>query len=539
MSPLRRRMIEDMRLRNFSECTERSYVHYVADFARHFNTSPEHLGLDDIRNYQLCLTEKRQLSASSIDTFVSAVQFLYTVTLEMPWGNSRFVRMKVPEKLPVVLSQAEVTSLFGYVGILEHRAVLMLCYGSGLRISEAVSLKAAHIDSDRMPIRVEKGKGAKDRYTVLSETLLKLLRRYWKIQHPKDYLFPGSAPGTHIQPGTIQEICRDACRMAGIEKRVTPHTLRHSFATHLLENGTDTRAIQVLLGHSRIDTTARYYSRHAPNPIGHCQPARSGSEETAAQDSPPGPEEDGTEPGRRPIAAVSRTAFEVAGIFRLHGARYRQQHALPFHQFRLMHDIESCRTAALGGNREKCGHCAEERISYNSCCNRHCPKCQNLSRTKWVECRKGELLPIDYHHVVFTIPEQFNDLVLRNKPQLYKILFASRFYTAGDRISCFIPTFTASPPVAASALTAAAGSPQNPASSCPFVCCPAVSKALSRSARRRFPERPSGLSRKDRGSETTVRFLRADRIAQTDRSGRLQQPPFGGPHRVLEYLGRY
>jgi len=176
----------------------------------------------------------------------------------MPWGINRFVRMKVPEKLPVVLSQAEVTALFHYVGILKHRAVLMLCYGSGLRISEAVSLKAAHIDSSRMLIRVEKGKGAKDRYTVLSQTLLNLLRRYWKIQRPKDYLFPGSAPGTHIQPGTIREICRDACRMAGIEKRVTPHTLRHSFATHLLENGTDTRAIQVLLGHTRIDTTARY-----------------------------------------------------------------------------------------------------------------------------------------------------------------------------------------------------------------------------------------------------------------------------------------
>jgi len=258
MSPLRRRMIEDMRLRNFSACTQRSYVHYVADFAQYFNTSPERLGLDDIRSYQLYLTEGRQLSASSINTFVSAVQFLYTVSLEMPWGNNRFVRMKVPETLPVVLSQAEVTELFRYIGILKHRAVLMLCYGSGLRISEAVALKAAHIDSARMLIRVEKGKGAKDRYTVLSQTLLELLRRYWKIQRPKDYLFPGSVAGTHVQPGTIQEICREAARMAGIEKRVTPHMLRHSFATHLLENGTDTRAIQVLLGHSRIDTTARY-----------------------------------------------------------------------------------------------------------------------------------------------------------------------------------------------------------------------------------------------------------------------------------------
>ena len=258
MSPLRRRMIEDMRLRNFSASTQRSYVHYVAGFAQHYNASPEHLGLDDIRNYQLYLTEQRQLSPASINTFVSAVQFLYTVTLEMPWGSNRFVRMRVPEKLPVVLSEGEVAALFRLVGILKYRAVLLLCYGSGLRISEAVSLKAGHIDSERMLIRVEKGKGGKDRYTVLSEMVLILLRRYWKIQRPTDYLFPGSQAGTHIQPGTIQEICRDACRMAGLEKRVTPHTLRHSFATHLLEHGTDTRAIQVLPGHSRIDTTARY-----------------------------------------------------------------------------------------------------------------------------------------------------------------------------------------------------------------------------------------------------------------------------------------
>jgi site-specific recombinase XerD len=251
-------MIEDMRIRNFSPNTQRSYVHYVAEFARHYNASPERLGLEHVRDHQLYLAEQRQLSPASINTFVSAAQFLYTVTLEMPWGKNRFVRMKVPEKLPVVLSREEVERLFGNIGFLNHRAVLMLCYGSGLRISEAVSLKAAHIESSRMLIRVESGKGAKDRYTVVSAQMLNLLRVYWKAQRPVDYLFPGITAGTHLSAGAVQEVCRDACRMAGIEKRVTPHTLRHSFATHLLENGTDTRAIQVLLGHSRIDTTARY-----------------------------------------------------------------------------------------------------------------------------------------------------------------------------------------------------------------------------------------------------------------------------------------
>jgi site-specific recombinase XerD len=260
MSLLRKHMLEDMQLRNLSATTQRSYIHYVSEYASYYGISPEKLGLDDIRNYQLYLIEKRQLSPESINTFVSAVKFLYTVTLEMPWSNAQFVRLKTPTKLPIVLSQAEVTEFFGHVGILKHRAVLMLCYGSGLRISEAVSLKAGHIDSQRMLIRVEQGKGAKDRYTVLSQRLLILLREYWKMQRPVDYLFPGSKPGSHIQPGSVQEICRDACLLAGIQKRVTPHTLRHSFATHLLENGTDTRAIQVLLGHKRIDTTARYTS---------------------------------------------------------------------------------------------------------------------------------------------------------------------------------------------------------------------------------------------------------------------------------------
>lgn len=258
MTPLRRRMIEDMRIRNFSPNTERSYIHYVAEFARHYNLSPEGLGLEHVRAYQVYLAEQRQLSPASINAFVSAAQFLYTVTLEMPWGENRFVRMKVPATLPVVLSREEVVRLFRHVGFLKHRAVLMLCYGSGLRISEAVSLKPEHIDSARMLIRVEKGKGAKDRYTVLSAQMLNLLRTYWKAQRPTDYLFPGVTAGTHLSAAAVQQVCREACRLAGIEKRVTPHTLRHSFATHLLENGTDTRAIQVLLGHSRIDTTARY-----------------------------------------------------------------------------------------------------------------------------------------------------------------------------------------------------------------------------------------------------------------------------------------
>jgi len=260
-------MIEDMQLRNYSTGTQRSYIHYVEDFANHYHLNPSRLGLDEIRNYQLYLIEERKLSPQSVNCFVSAVKFLYTVTLEMPWGDEPFPRLKVPEKLPVVLAASEVMQFFGCIGILKHRAVLMLCYGSGLRISEAVSLKVGDIDSKRMLVAVRQGKGGKDRYSVLSERLLLLLRQYWKIQRPKDWLFPAIRAGRHIQEHTIRQVCREACQMAGITKQVTPHMLRHSFATHLLESGTDTRAIQVMLGHSRIDTTARY-TRVSPQTVG-------------------------------------------------------------------------------------------------------------------------------------------------------------------------------------------------------------------------------------------------------------------------------
>jgi site-specific recombinase XerD len=176
----------------------------------------------------------------------------------MPWNRQQFPRLKTPQTLPVVLSASEVMEFFRCIGVLKHRVILMLCYGSGLRVEEAVSLKVGDIDSRRMLVAVRRGKGNKDRYTVLSGRLLLLLREYWKIQRPKDWLFPAIKAGRHMQQGTIQQVCREACLMAGITKHVTPHSLRHSFATHLLENGTDTRAIQVMLGHSRIDTTARY-----------------------------------------------------------------------------------------------------------------------------------------------------------------------------------------------------------------------------------------------------------------------------------------
>lgn len=258
MTPLRKRMLDDMSLRNFSPETQRSYIHYLVGFAKYFDESPSDLDPEAIREYQLYLKDVRLMSPQSINCFTAAAKFLYQETLELPWSNAHFKRQRTPNSLPVVLSKEEVERFFEPIGILKHRAALMVCYGSGLRISEAAKLKVSDIDSKRMLLRVVRGKGAKDRYSVLSQRLLEVLRVYWKQQKPTDYLFPGRKPGTHIGEATLQQVCRDAAFLSGIQKRVTAHTLRHSFATHLLENGEDIRVIQVLLGHKRIDTTARY-----------------------------------------------------------------------------------------------------------------------------------------------------------------------------------------------------------------------------------------------------------------------------------------
>src|SRR5271166_4778320 len=263
MTPLRQRFIEDMQMRGLAPTTQRSYLHYVADFAKFYDTSPAQLDLEAVRQYELYLLHEKKLSPQSINAFVSSVQFLYLNTLEMPWGKECFPRVRCGHKLLVVLSPAEVSQFFQSVPSLKYRAALMACYGAGLRISEAVALKVSDIDSKRILLRVEEGKGRKDRYVMLSPRLLAVLRRYWRAARPNrlppyDWMFPSWRESRHLCAHSLSDACRDASRQCGLGKRITAHTLRHSFATHLLENGTDSRVIQVLLGHTRIDTTARY-----------------------------------------------------------------------------------------------------------------------------------------------------------------------------------------------------------------------------------------------------------------------------------------
>jgi integrase/recombinase XerD len=258
MTPLRQRMTEDMQLRNFAPATQRNYIYHVDRFARFYWSSPEQLDLDDIRDFHLHLLNDRHYSPEAVSQSVSALKFLYTVTLEMPWTDDQFPRPRIPHKLPVVLSQQEVERFFECVPSLRNRAALMICYGAGLRVSEVVALKVGDIDSQRKLLRVEQGKGKKDRYAMLSPRLLDVLRTWWRTARPQYWLFDSWRMGRHMNQAALQVACHEAAQRAGIAKKVSVHTLRHSFATDLLENGTDTRVIQVLLGHSRIETTARY-----------------------------------------------------------------------------------------------------------------------------------------------------------------------------------------------------------------------------------------------------------------------------------------
>lgn len=259
MTSLRQRMIDDMRIRNLSPLTQTSYVGHVSLFARHFRTSPAQLGPEEIRAYQVYLTTERGLATSSVIVAVAALRFLYTITLKKDWRIAHVLPVpKKPQTLPVVLSPSEVVTFLAAVADVKHRTILTTCYAAGLRISEAVHLTLPAIDSQRMVLRVEQGKGQKDRYVMLSPKLLEILRDWWRVSRSRLWLFPGDRPENPITTRAVNRACRKAHRRCRSSKPITPHSLRHAFAVHLLEAGTDVRTIQLLLGHRSLATTARY-----------------------------------------------------------------------------------------------------------------------------------------------------------------------------------------------------------------------------------------------------------------------------------------
>lgn len=256
-SPLRRRMTEDMTVRNLSPATQRSYLHAVTKFSRHFGRSPDRLDLEDVRAYQVYLVSQG-ISWPALNQTVCALRFFYGVTLNRPELPERIAYAREPRKLPVILGADEVVRFLEAVPSLKTRTALTTAYGAGLRASETVGLRVADIDSSRMLIQVRQGKGAKDRTVMLSPQLLRILRTYWRLVRPRLWLFPGRDETKPIDVQVLHAACRSAAKAAGLAKRVSVHTLRHSFATHLLESGVDIRIIQVLLGHNSLSTTARY-----------------------------------------------------------------------------------------------------------------------------------------------------------------------------------------------------------------------------------------------------------------------------------------
>jgi integrase/recombinase XerD len=272
MTPLRQRMIEDLRVRNYAPKTQQTYVEQVARFALHFGVSPERLGPEEVRQYQLHLVS-RGVSWSLFNQTVCALRFLYKVTLGRSWAVEQIPFAKRPRVLPCVLSVEEVGAVLRAARNVKHRAVLMTIYGTGVRVAEVTRLRRKDVDSKRMVVRVRQGKGGKDRVVMLSPVLLEQLRAYLRRERPSEWLFPGSEPEKPLSISTVQKVCNQAARAAGVRKRVTPHVLRHSFATHLLESGADLRLIQSLLGHRSVSTTQLYTHvsadriRAAANPL--------------------------------------------------------------------------------------------------------------------------------------------------------------------------------------------------------------------------------------------------------------------------------
>ena len=273
MGVYRDRMENDLDIRGYSGDTKKVYLACVKKFVGHFMKSPDKLELEHISSYQLYLTKERKVSWSYFNQVVCALRFFYGVTLKNDFDIKQIPYQKRGRKLPVVLSAEEIQSLLRALKNLKHRAILSTCYAGGLRRMEVVQLRLPDVDSNRMVLRIENGKGKKDRYVPLSTRLLELLRQYWKEYRPADWLFPGRDPGKHLDRETVSKIFLRAKNTAGIKKSASAHSLRHSYATHLLESGVNLRVIQKLLGHCSIRTTEIYthvasnYLSETPSPL--------------------------------------------------------------------------------------------------------------------------------------------------------------------------------------------------------------------------------------------------------------------------------
>src|SRR5215472_16476588 len=411
VSPLRQRMIEDMAARKLNPHTQRSHISSCKRFAAWLKRSPDTTTPDEVRRFQLHLIESGA-SICNRNRIMTGVRFMFRVTLWRHDLAAEVWHIKEPQKLPPVLSPEEVKRVLIMATSLQARAMLTLAYGCGLRAGEVVRLRAGDIDSEQMIIRIVQSKGLKDRHVMLPVEVLDLLRQWWKARSTaydaglapeQRWLFPGRSKRRPLTTRQFARLFTQAAKAAGLRKTLSLHTLRHSFATHLLERGTDIRVIQALLGHEKLETTARY-TRVATGLIAKIErwPERAAPQacqarhrEVAGAVAPP---------------AMARPALEVADILRDHGPAWRDANSghMSLDQLKVMSAIERCRTAALGGYVARCENatCGHTEIAYNSCRNRHCPKCQAAASRRWLADREAELLPVPYFHVVYTLPSE-------------------------------------------------------------------------------------------------------------------------------------
>jgi integrase/recombinase XerD len=281
VTQLRKMMLEELQRRNYSQTTVNSYLKIVESFAKHFGRSPDQLGPEQIRTYQVYLLKERKLGVRTVGHCTAALRFFFCKTLKRAYPIEEVPYPKAPRRLPIILTQEEAVRLIDSASNLYHRAMLITLYSTGMRRAELCRLKVEDIDSKRMLIRIQQGKGGKDRDVPLSPKALETLREYWRWMKPKTYLFPGTVNGSRadrpITPKVLWEACREAARRAGITKAVRPHLLRHSFATHLLEGGADLPTVQVLLGHVDLKATSIYlhlserHLRAAGTPLDHAE----------------------------------------------------------------------------------------------------------------------------------------------------------------------------------------------------------------------------------------------------------------------------
>ena len=406
MSPLRRRMIEDMTVRNLSPATQRSYVYAVAKFSRYFGRSPDRLGLEDVRAFQVHLVATG-ISWPALNQTVCALRFFYGVTLGQGEIPERIPYAREPRKLPVVLSADEVVRFLEAVPSLKTRAALTTAYAAGLRASEVGRLKVADIDSGRMVIRVEHGKGGKDRYVMLSAQLLRILRTYWRLARPQHWLFPGR------DESADRPTC---CRRPAARPARRPAWASRSRCTRC-----GTASPRICWRAAPISASSRCCSA-TPT----CRPRRATRGSRPRSSATRRARSTGYAGGRAArLSAAPWPGSGGGGYLPPPRRRLSSGPCRPSGPRRAARDERhrACRTAALGGHVEQCVDCGRIRIAYNSCRNRHCPKCQGLARAEWLADRQAELLPVPYFHVVFTLPAPVAEIAFQNKAAVYAILF--------------------------------------------------------------------------------------------------------------------